>query len=235
MITDLYHVRKTQGEYDSISIITPDNTFDEAHGYSVGYRLLVVDGTIWVCTDATDDSATWGEDRSDIVEIHQQNRVITDLLCRYLDNFFINTELMTTLNDIGFTYPVNISSDTNDFTEWMNNGDTILVSGSRRNDGVYDAEQVITNLITVSQPIQSDGLAEDGITFAVAQYPEGLKDIAAQFVAYDLWTRPSQGKGVASESVGSYSYSKTTADVSGVGYPVDMVGTLQPYKRPKVR
>jgi hypothetical protein len=49
---------------------------------------------------------------------------------------------------------------------------------------------------------------------------------------YDVYNRTTGG--LDSETIGSYSYSKSV-NVLGIGYPADIASGLMPYKRPRVR
>lgn len=236
MISTVFLVRKYQGEYDGISISEPDSSYDSSRGYSISFRLLVSDGTQWVCTDDTIGAAVWAMNTTDSFEIHSQLKSVTESLCKYLDNYFRAKQTLLGIGNLIFTQPAEITTDAIvDFTDYFIGKDCLWISGASRCDGAYTVAAVDAGSITVSQQLPFTVSDDMLIKMFASSFPYGLQEASAAFVAYDLWERKETANGLTSESIGSYSYNKELFDISGVGYPSDMVAALSPWKRPKVR
>jgi len=209
--------------------LQPDATFDESKGYSVGFRLLVADGTSWVCDDASAAAAIWTQDTSNDAAIDQACYSLTESVTRYLDNMFITTNVDRYRGSVAWTKPDELILL--DGSLGALEGDTIIVSGASRNDGWYDVLTNALDVLTVA-PFFGFEVEDDGVWILISVFPRGLRDVCARMAAFDVWERNKQGVGIDSESIGSYSWTKGPVSA---GYPADMVSGLMVYKRPKIR
>jgi len=228
----MFQVKLVSGKYDGTSLITPDSSFDQSRGYYTGYALLVEDGTSWICEDATIGMALWNPDTSKDQEIMMVARSLTDRLIRYLYSASLQRDSMVVTN--GLTFGVaGLLTDENDALGFFYEGDTLHISGSTRNDGLYDVLEVTPSTMRLEPGFNVQHKDEVYVSLTASIFPSGLSLIASRMASYDLWFRGSPGLG--SESIGSYSYTKATVEVGGVGYPADVVAGLLTYKRPKIR
>ena len=106
-------------------------------------------------------------------------------------------------------------------------GDTIFISGSRRNDGFYTitALDIANNKISVFEEVIS-GLANAFIY--LCSVPDSVIQIAADMVYYDLVIRPKM-KGLKSEKIGTYSWVAQDS-INGIDYPASVTSGLEAYR-----
>ena len=232
MIGTRYQVKLIAKGFDGISAIQPDADFDTTAGFSVGYVLLVEDGTTWRCDDATVGAAVWTQDTSNDASIDEALRTLTDILPRHLNNSFINADDRVTISGADFTAGT-IASPGAAFDESIMVGDTIYMAGSRRNDGPYDVTAVTPDELEVTPVTPRLYLDNQTIYIVPGVFPTGLIVIASRMAWYDVYVRPGQTPGMTGESVGSYSYTRMEL-VGGIEYPADLTAGLSVYKRPRV-
>ena len=232
MVCTLYGVKLELKAFDGLSDVIPDNSFDSTQGYSVGFRMLVEDGSTWVCEDASVGAAVWAQDDSKDQIIKDNCRAITGVLIDYTDVSYLTVDGQYQSNGISFSSGGIIDDLYTGFDNIYDN-DTIEICGSKRNDGYYSVLSASPGSLTVEPEPPLLGADEPKILFNALQFPPELSAIASRMVAYDIGYRNLTG--VNSESIGSYSYSKETFDVAGLGYPAEVVSGLMGLKRPKVR
>lgn len=232
MITTIYKVKLIANAQDGISDTQPDADFDESAGYSVGFVLLVEDGTTWICDDATDTAAVWVQDTDNDVQITDAIRKLTELIPLYCNQYWADVRYRMWVSEIDFAGGTIAKVDAG-FDDSFFVGDTLWLENTRRNDGVYDITAITADEITIDPPapvLMTD--TETALLYS-AVYPVGLQDIAARMAWFDVYVRPDRNPGLDSESIGTYSYSKTAA-IGGIEYPVDITAGLTVYRRPKV-
>jgi hypothetical protein len=237
MITTAYLIKKARGEYDGISVTQPDATFDDTKGYTVSFRLIVRDGTNWVCDDATTGAAVWTQDTSKDTEISEAIVRLTQTVCIYLDNYFFDESYWLSISNLVFAGDVLTWTGYtgNGFSDVFISGDSVWIGGSRRNDGPYKAVTVTDGTITVDRDFRVDMTDPLAVRLLASVFPSGLQEAAGRLGAYDVWERPEQPSGIVQESIGSYSYTLETSTINGIPYPEDMVSALNPWRRPKFR
>ena len=232
MITTVFRVKLIANTQDGVSTDQPDADFDEAAGYSVGFVLLVTDGTTWICDDATNTAAVWSQDLTNDPEITEAIRKLTELIPLYCFNDFADPRYYVRANNMIFSGStltvVGAGFDDSFFV-----GDTLWVDDSRRNDGPYDVTAITADEITVDPVFPQDMTDVRSVLLYAAVYMNALQDLAARMAWYDVYIRPTRTPGLNSESVGSYSYSKDL-DIAGIAYPLEIAGGLSLYKRPRV-
>lgn len=103
-------------------------------------------------------------------------------------------------------------------TPLIKNGDTVEISGSQYNDGLY------------VYPAK-DLTDETGVTVFKVEYPMDIKLGVISLIKWDLERRDKTG--VQSESISRYSvsYGASDGDGSTVGYPKSLIGFLEPYRK----
>ena len=232
MVCTLYGVKLELKAFDGLSDVVPDYSYDSSQGYSVGFRMLVNDGSTWVCDDASVGAAVWTQDTSKDQIIKDACRAITGVLIEYTDNRYLTIDGEYVSRGISFSSG-GIIDDLYTGFENFYEGDTIDICGSKRNDGYYTVLSASPGSLTVEPEPTLVGADEPQILFMASQFPPELSAIASRMVAYDVGYRNLAG--LSSESIGSYSYSKEAFDVAGLGYPTEVVSGLMGLKRPKIR
>ena len=106
-------------------------------------------------------------------------------------------------------------------------GDTVQVSGSEKNNGLYTVESVTDTTFTVN------GKTYDDIDVYVVkvEYPADVKMGVVNLLKWELNNRDKVG--VQSESISRHSvtYYNMDGDNSIMGYPKSLMGFLRPYMR----
>jgi hypothetical protein len=106
-------------------------------------------------------------------------------------------------------------------------GDNIYVRGSLKNDGHYTLKTVTAGVLTLEDLYTLRDETSQGIVeIYYCDIPRELKPVLARMVEYELLIKPLQNPGMASESIGGYSYSR-----DGREYPGEILGDLGPYTR----
>ena len=232
MITSVFKVKLIANVQDGISETQPDADFDESAGYSVGFVLLVEDGTTWICTDNTDTLAVWVQNVENDPQITDVIRKLTELIPLYCNQWWADIRYRMYISAVDFAAGALNKTGAN-FDASFYVGDTVWIENSRRNDGVYDVTEVTADKLTVYPALPFDGQGTETILLYAAVYPAGLQDIAARMAWFDVYVRPGRNPGLDSEAIGSYSYSKTSS-IGDIEYPTDVTAGIMVYKRPKV-
>jgi len=106
-------------------------------------------------------------------------------------------------------------------------GGSIMVSGSRLNDGLYTVSAVADTYLTVTEPVVDELQSTDGYNVRVdlASFPKPIELIASRMIGYQLAN--SSSSGITSMSLGNYS---ETRKISAGGYPDELLASLKPWK-----
>ena len=104
-------------------------------------------------------------------------------------------------------------------------GDTVQITGSHRNNGLY----TVTETSEYTATLSGETVDELEILVTKVVYPMDIKLGAVNLLKWDMEQR---GKvGVASETISRHSvtYVDMTADNTIMGYPASLMGFLRPY------
>lgn len=106
-------------------------------------------------------------------------------------------------------------------------GDTIEISESYLNNGLYTIMDIEHDMISVDKDLYD----ENAVVVTKVVYPEDVKIGVVNLLKWDLEKRDKAG--VASETISRHSvtYQDLTGDNSEGGYPKSLMGFLRPYKR----
>lgn len=106
-------------------------------------------------------------------------------------------------------------------------GDTIQVSESIFNDGIYVIQSIEDHMITLDK----DLLDESTVLVTKVEYPADVKIGVVNMMKWDLENREKVG--IQSETISRHSvtYFNMDGDNSLIGYPKSFVGFLKPYMR----
>lgn len=111
---------------------------------------------------------------------------------------------------------------------WLAAGDTIQISGSAYNDGVYDVISRRADVITLNEALYD----EDYARAAKVVYPPDVKLGVINLMKWDLEKRDKIG--ISSETISRHSVSygdMTGAANALLGYPASLLGFLNPYMK----
>lgn len=110
---------------------------------------------------------------------------------------------------------------------YFKEGDTIQVSESIYNDGLYVIKAVEDNLVELDQPL----IDEIKVLVTKVEYPQDVKIGVVNMLKWDLDNREKVG--IQSETISRHSvtYFNMDGDNSLMGYPKSLLGFLKPYKK----
>ncbi|MGN1370051.1 MAG: hypothetical protein ACI4WX_14375 [Aristaeellaceae bacterium] len=105
-------------------------------------------------------------------------------------------------------------------------GDTVQVTSSSLNDGLYTVKAVTDDTFEVEERVRD----ETGVLVTKVTYPEDVKLGAVNLMKWDASNRDKVG--VASETISRHAvtYFDQSSGNTAMGYPVALLGFLEPYK-----
>ena len=141
------------------------------------------------------------------------------LIRKYTNNNFQN-------RNIRFVSPA-INGELYLSTNLLKVGDTLEVSQSIYNDGLYVVKAINNNVITLDKPL----IDEKKLLVTKVVYPFDVQIGIINMLKWDLDNRNKIG--IASESISRHSvtYFNMDGDNSSIGYPKSLVGFLKPYMK----
>lgn len=106
-------------------------------------------------------------------------------------------------------------------------GDTVQVTSSHFNEGLFTVTQANESTITVKE----ETFDEDDVLVTKVDYPMDIKMGVINLMKWELERRDKVG--VASETISRHSvtYESMTDDNSIMGYPKTLMGFLRPYRK----
>ena len=109
----------------------------------------------------------------------------------------------------------------------FNVGDTIHVSQSQFNDGLYVVTEATDSTFSVAQGLND----ENNVLVTKVVYPVDVKMGAASLMKWELENRDKVG--IQSETISRHSvtYFNMDGDNSLMGYPKSLLGFLKPYRK----
>lgn len=147
------------------------------------------------------------------IQLEMMVEGIEDFIRKYTNNNFIN-------KNVTYNTP-SADGKLSTVSSMFNVGDTVLISNSKYNNGVY----VIQSLDgTLNKTLFDD----DNNKVTLVVYPESVKLGVIKLLQYNAVMDSKMG--IASESISrhSVSYSQPTSDAIG-GYPSSLMSFLKPY------
>ena len=102
-------------------------------------------------------------------------------------------------------------------------GDTLEISGSLLNDGLFTVKEANDDTFRVNEKTRDENV----LFVTLVEYPEDIKMGVVQLLKYDLENREKAG--IQSESISRHSVTYQTLDESNTdrGYPVHLMGFLK--------
>lgn len=106
-------------------------------------------------------------------------------------------------------------------------GDTVQISASRLNDGLYTVAETDDSTFTVAESV----FDEKDVLVTKVEYPMDVKMGVVNLLKWELENRDKVG--IASETISRHSvtYFNMDGDNSIMGFPKALMGFLTPYKR----
>lgn len=156
------------------------------------------------------------EDKQNNEALEIKLQALELLIRKYTNNNFQNRNIR---------FECSISNQTlNIATPFLKPGDTVQISQSLYNDGLYVVKDVSGN-ITLDKPLQE----ENKVLITKIEYPADVKMGVVNLMKWDLNNRDKVG--IASETISRHSvtYFNMDGDNSTIGYPKSLIGFLVPY------
>lgn len=109
----------------------------------------------------------------------------------------------------------------------FNTGDTVQISESEYNEGLYTVKEVADSTFTVAEKT----IDERDVLVTKVEYPMDIKMGVVNLLKWDIENRDKVG--IQSETLSRHSvtYFDMTGDNSMLGYPKSLCGFLMPYKK----
>lgn len=157
------------------------------------------------------------DESDEVLEVKLQ--ALESLVRSYTNNSF-------QLKHVRFNCPVN-ELRLNLTTSLLKVGDTIQISQSIYNDGVYTIRSIDDGIIELDKML----IDEIDVLVTKVEYPMDVKMGAANMLKWDLDNRTKVG--IQSETISrhSVSYFNMDGDNSSIGYPKSLTGFLRPYMK----
>lgn len=231
---------KLNKDYDYVQDEVPNASgtwlcSDDLTGYTKGYSYQV-----------TDDDTTRIETKQDYL-INKKIYYSISMVCNYLNNYFPvyrQTEEYSydtsdsSLNEQTIRLLYKYLSAYNEFT-FSNNiisgiisnpfitNDLVLINNSLRNNYFSYVTAYNSTSITVDNTLFNN--TTEYALISLVNLPDAVQEIISQMIYYDIYLKDTANN-LQSESIGSYSYSKATAQIGSLYYPPEIVTGLQAYK-----
>ena len=144
---------------------------------------------------------------------------IEQMVRKYTNNNFQNRNIRFLASSVGTVL--------NGSSPFLVEGDTIQVSSSGVNDGLYIINSVDEGAVTVDRPLFP---AERNLITKV-EYPADVKVGVINLLKWEVSNRNKVG--IKQESISRYSVTYFDQDSNNqvMGYPVSLLGFLEPYKK----
>lgn len=151
--------------------------------------------------------------------LEEKLQALESLVRKYTNNNFQNRKIRFRCNAK--------SAGLDLLTQHLSIGDTIQISQSAFNDGVYDIIDIQMGLIVLNKPL----FDEDDVLITKVEYPYDVRLGVVNMMKWDITNRDKVG--IQSETISrhSVSYFNMDGDNSLMGYPKSLLGFLEPYRK----
>ena len=155
----------------------------------------------------------------DDVVLEAKLQALESLIRKHTNNNFQNTKIRFKANatDSGLILS----------TSYLKVNDTIQISQSELNDGVYNITKIENGIIALNETL----FEENNVLITKIEYPLDVKMGAIDMIKWDLNNKDKVG--IQSETISRHSvtYFNMDGDNSLMGYPKSLLGFLEPYKK----
>lgn len=154
------------------------------------------------------------------VKIERKLKAIEQAVRSYTHNNFQDRDCRRTADIVGGSFYVEALTP-------FEVGDTVQVSESGLNKGLFTVATVDDSLFTVEEAVKD----EKDVLVTKIVYPEDVVDCAFNLLEWELEHRAKVG--IQSETLSRHSvtYFNMDGDNSIMGYPKSLMGTLKPYMK----
>ena len=151
--------------------------------------------------------------------LKQKLDAVEVMIRKYTNNNFQNRNIRFLADSIGTIL--------NGSSPFLMEGDTIQVSDSRVNDGLYVVTSVSEDSVVVDRPM----FTVDHNLVTKVEYPSDVKMGVVNLMKWDFANRDKVG--IKSETISRHSVTYFDIDNSNqvMGYPVSLLGFLESYKK----
>lgn len=140
---------------------------------------------------------------------------IEDFIRQYTNNTFA-------VRNVTYNTPI-IDGKLGKVSPMFKEGDTILLSKSKYNDGVYVIEEM-------NGTLDVELFDEDDVKITLVKYPNAIKVGVINLIKYNV--RMDDKVGISSESISRHSVSYSGVGSDGIGgYPSSLMSFLKPYMK----
>lgn len=152
-------------------------------------------------------------------EIKEQLDALEILIRKYTNNNFQNRHVRFTASSI--------NDKLNGISPFLKVGDTVQVSQSKVNDGLYIVRSVNIDSIVVDKPL----FAVNKNLVTKIEYPFDIKQGVINLMLWEIENRSKVG--IKSETLSRHSVTYFDLDKTNqvMGYPVSLLGFLEKYKK----
>lgn len=161
------------------------------------------------------DVKGWTDER-----LSRKLKAIEDVIRSYTNNNFQNRGVRKTADIIGGLF-------VNEALTPFLVGDTVQISNSARNDGIYTVISADDSTFSVLETVAD----ENDVLVTRIDYPEAVKDCALNLLEWEIKHRDKVG--IQSETLSRHSVTYFAQDANNqvMGYPVSLLGCLKAYKK----
>lgn len=161
------------------------------------------------------DFKGWSDEK-----ISRKLKAIEQTIRKYTNNNFQLREMRRTADIVGGLF---IVEALNPFTV----DDTIQVSESGLNSGLYTVTAATDSTFTVTEDIRD----EQDVLVTLVKYPEDVVDCALNLLEWEINHRAKVG--IQSETLSRHSVTYFAQDANNqvMGYPVSLLGCLKAYRK----
>lgn len=153
-------------------------------------------------------------------KIERKLKAIEQTIRAYTNNNFQKRAYRVTADIVGGQFVALVSFP-------FNVGDTVQVSESALNEGLFTVVSVSDTIFTVEEDVTD----EAEILVTKVEYPEDVVDCALNLLEWEIRSREKVG--IQSETLSRHSvtYFNMDGDNSLMGYPKSLLGCLKAYKK----
>lgn len=159
------------------------------------------------------DFKNWSDEK-----IERKLRAIEQTIRKYTNNNFQIRECRKTADIIGGLF---IVEALNPFSV----GDTVQISESKFNNGLYTVESVTDATFTVEEDITD----EKGVLITQIKYPDDVIDCAVNLLEWDINNRSKVG--IKSETLSRHSVTYEDSSSMFMGYPVGILNGVKLHRK----
>lgn len=151
-------------------------------------------------------------------KIEMKLKAVEQTIRAYTNNNFQDRDCRRTADIVGGLFMVEALTP-------FDVGDTIQISESQHNKGLYTVVSVDDSTFTVEEAVKD----EDGVLVTRVEYPADVVNCCVELME---WAVSYAGKvGIKSETLSRHSVTYEDSSTMFMGYPASLLGCLKPYRK----